>query len=118
MPSYSHTCLSIERAMSYVGDLDSVRSLLGTLAQSLQGDLPEIQARLDAGDLPGVQRLLHQFKGFAPVFCTQALSDEVARVESMSKGDDVPAMRSAYAHLAPRLQQLLVEVQTELASPR
>jgi HPt (histidine-containing phosphotransfer) domain-containing protein len=118
MSSHPHTCLSIERAMSYVGDLDSVRSLLGTLAQSLQGDLPEIQARLDAGDLPGVQRLLHQFKGFAPVFCTEPLSDEVARVERLSKGDDAPTVRSAYAHLAPRLQQLLAEVQAELARPR
>jgi len=92
-------------------------TLLGTLQQSLQGDLPQIQARLDAGDLPGANRLLHQFKGFAPVFCTDALVAEVIRVESLSKGTDLQAMREAYAHLGPQLQQLLVEVQAHLAAP-
>ena len=118
MPSLPHSCLSIERAMAYVGDIQSVLSLLGTLAQSLQGDLPRIQARLDDGDLPGVHRLLHQFKGFAPVFCTEALSDAVVRVEGLSKGSDLQAVRTAYAQLAPGLQQLLAEVQAELARPR
>ena len=44
-------CLSIDRAMQYVGDKEAVFSLLGTLVQSLQNDLPRIQERLDAGDL-------------------------------------------------------------------
>ena len=46
-------CLSIDRAKEYVGDAGAVLSLLDTLEQSLQSDLPRIQERLDAGDLQG-----------------------------------------------------------------
>lgn len=113
-----HNCLSLERAMEYVGDMPGVLSLLGTLQQSLQNDLPQIQARLDASDLPGASRILHQLKGFAPVFCVDTLVDEVVRVEGLSKGSDATATRQAYAHLAPQLQQLLAEVQATLAAPR
>lgn len=108
------SCLSVDRAMEYVGDMQGVLSLLGTLQQSLQNDLPHIQARLDADDLPGANRLLHQLKGFAPVFCMDALVAEVVQVENLSKGNDAAATRAAYAHLAPKLQQLLAEVQATL----
>ena len=118
MTTAPETCLSIDRAMEYVGDMDGVISLLGTLQGSLQSDLPQIATLLDAGDLPGANRLLHQLKGFAPVFCVDALVDEVVRVEGLSKGSDATATRQAYAHLAPQLQQLLAEVQATLAAPR
>jgi HPt (histidine-containing phosphotransfer) domain-containing protein len=118
MTTATTTCLSIDRAMEYVGDMQGVMALLGTLQLSLQDDLPQIQARLDASDLPGANRLLHQLKGFAPVFCTDALVAEVIQVESLSKGTDLPAVREAYAHLGPQLTQLLAEVQDQLATPR
>lgn len=110
--------LSLERTLAYVGDMDSARSLLGTLQQSLQGDLPRIQGLLDAGDLNGVNRLLHQLKGFAPVFCVDAMVAQVVEVEKLSKGSDLAAVREAYRLLQPQLQQLLVEVRQELATPR
>lgn len=118
MTTASHTCLSNDRAMEYVGDMQGVMALLGTLQQSLQDDLPQLQARLDAGDLPGANRLLHQLKGFAPVFCVDPLVAEVVRVEGLSKGTDVQAVRTAYEHLGPQLHQLLTEVQGQLAAPR
>lgn len=116
MTSLSPTCLSIERAMEFIGDSNGVLTLLGTLAQSLAQDLPKVQALLDNGDLPAVNRLLHQFKGFAPVFCVPALVDQIVAVEALSKQTDLQAVRQAYAPLAPRLQQLLVEVQAHLAA--
>lgn len=112
------TCLSIERALEYVGDRQGVLTLLGTLQQTLQDDLPRVQARLDAGDLPGANRVLHQIKGFAPVFCVEALVAEVVRVEVLSKGADLQAVRTAYAQLGPQLHRLLAEVQACLAAPR
>lgn len=116
-PTPDEPCLSIERATEYVGDLQGVLGLLGTLSQSLQEDLPEIQAQLDAGNLPGANRLLHQLKGFAPVFCVDSLVAQVVQVEALSKGQDLQAVRTAYAQLGPRLQQLLAEVQARLVSP-
>ena len=118
MTSAQHTSLSIERALEYVGDMDGVLALLATLQQSLQGDLPQIQALLDAGDLPGANRLLHQLKGFAPVFCVDDLVNQVVQVEGLSKTSDLDAVRQAYSHLGPRLQQLLTEVSALLAAPR
>ncbi len=106
--------LSIDRALEYLGDMQGVLSLLATLQQSLQDDLPKIQDRLDAGDLHGANRLLHQFKGFAPVFCVDDLVADVVRVEGLSKGSDLRAVREAYAHLGPQLQELLQEVQAQL----
>lgn len=115
-PSSSHF-LSLERTLAYVGDMASAMSLLGTLEQSLQADLPRIQGLLDAGDLTGANRLLHQLKGFAPVFCVDALVAQVVEVERLSKGTDLSAVREAYRLLQPQLQQLLAEVQQQLAAP-
>ena len=115
MTNLPHSCLSIDNAMEYVGDMQGVLSLLGTLQNSLQNDLPHIQTRLDADDLPGANRILHQLKGFAPVFCMDDLVAEVVRVENLSKGTDAQAMREAYAQLEPKLQQLLAEVKATLA---
>lgn len=115
MTTPRYTCLSLEHAMAFVGDMNGVLALLGTLQQSLQSDLPQIQQRLDAGDLPGANRLLHQLKGFAPVFCVDELVTQVVHVENLSKGTDLAAVRSAYAQVGPRLAQLLAEVQAHLA---
>lgn len=117
MSTAPYTCLSIDRALEYVADLQGVHSLLVTLEQSLQEDLPHLQAQLDAGHLPAVQRALHQIKGFAPVFCPDALVAEVVRVEGLSKSADLQAVRAAYAHLRPQLERLLAEVQAHLAAP-
>jgi HPt (histidine-containing phosphotransfer) domain-containing protein len=103
--------------MEFIGDMGGVQSLLGTLQASLEQDLPEIQARLDAGNLGGANELLHQLKGFAPVFCVDALVDQVVRVERLSKGQDLAPVREAYAQLAPHLQQLLDEVRAQRARP-
>ena len=110
MPSSPRSCLSIERAMEFIGDPQGVISLLATLQSSLEKDLPEIQARLDAGNLGGANELLHQLKGFAPVFCAEELVSQVVAVEGLSKRSELAPVREAYALLAPRLQQLLAEV--------
>lgn len=110
---YKH--LSIEKAMEFIGDKDSVQTLLETLQQSLAQDTPDIQTQLDRGDVPGANRLLHQFKGFAPVFCTPELVQDIVHVEHLSKGQDLQAVRDAYTPLAPKLHELLVEVRRYLA---
>ncbi|MFM7025780.1 MAG: Hpt domain-containing protein [Limnohabitans sp.] len=116
MPLPHTSCLSIERALEYLGDMPGVLSLLATLQQSLQDELPQLQARLDAGDLPGAQRLLHQIKGFAPVFCVDQLVAQVLEMEALSQGSDLQAARAAYARLGPQLQQLQNEVRACLGA--
>jgi HPt (histidine-containing phosphotransfer) domain-containing protein len=107
--------LSIDRAMEFIGDANGVLSLLNTLHQTLGEDLPKIQDLLDKDDLHGANRLLHQLKGFTPVFCVDRLVEEVVTVEHLSKHAESSDVRPAYGRLAPQLEQLRTEVATHLS---
>jgi HPt (histidine-containing phosphotransfer) domain-containing protein len=107
--------LSIDRAMEYIGDSQGVLTLLQTLQQTLSDDLPQLQALIDQGDVPGANRILHQLKGFAPVFCVDSLVELVVRVEGMSKHVEAADLRAAYSQLAPKLEALRQEVLAHLA---
>jgi HPt (histidine-containing phosphotransfer) domain-containing protein len=109
-------CLSISRAMEYIGDETGVMSLMQTLRQSLSDDLPRIEQCLAAGDVSGANEWLHQLKGFTPVFCTAALVAEVVSVEALSKHGSVEQVQAAYAKLAPTLAQLQAEVDSHIAA--
>jgi hypothetical protein len=63
----------------------------------------------------GFNRLMHQLKGFTPVFCVDSLVEWVASVESLSKHADGTDIRAAYSQLAPKLEQLRTEVATHLS---
>jgi HPt (histidine-containing phosphotransfer) domain-containing protein len=109
------TYLSVERAMEFIGDANGVLSLLNTLHQTLGEDLPKIQAMLEKDDMHGFNRLLHQLKGFTPVFCVDSLVELVVSVESLSKHGDSNDIRAAYSRLAPQLEELRAEVATHLS---
>ena len=102
--------LSIDRAMEFIGDKQGVLSLLKTLHQTLSDDLPQLQTLLDKGDVQGAKRILHQLKGFTPVFCVDSLVAHVVLIEDMSKHAEVADLRSAYLLLAPKLEALSQEV--------
>ena len=106
--------LSIDRAMEFIGDTQGVLSLLKTLHQTLSDDLPKLQNLIDKGDVYGANRILHQLKGFTPVFCVDSLVEHVVQVENMSKHAEVADLRSAYTHLSPQLEALRQEVLAHL----
>jgi HPt (histidine-containing phosphotransfer) domain-containing protein len=108
--------LSIDRAMEFIGDKQSVLSLLKTLHQTLSDDLPRLQALLDTGDVQGANRILHQLKGFTPVFCVDSLVAHVVQVEDMSKHAEAADVSVAYVLLAPKLEALRHEVLAHMAS--
>ena len=91
-------------------------SLMHTLRQSLLDDLPRIEQCLAAGNVPGANELLHQLKGFTPVFCTDMLIKDVVSVEALSKHAPAEEVRQAYAKLAPALAQLQDEVDRHIAA--
>lgn len=109
-------CLSIPRAMEYIGDETGVMSLMQTLRQSLLDDLPRIEQSLADGHVRAANELLHQLKGFTPVFCTDMLVEAVVHVEALSKHAGAEEVRQAYAALAPRLAQLQAEVDRHIAA--
>ncbi len=114
-PTPTPVHLSIDRAMAFIGDRQGVLTLLQALQQTLSDDLPRLQALLDQGDVPGVHRILHQLKGFTPVFCADRLVELVVRVEDISKHADATELRAAYSPLAPQLEALRLEVVAHLA---
>lgn len=102
--------LSVDRAMEFIGDANGVLSLLKTLHQTLSDDLPRLQEFLDKDDVYGANRVLHQLKGFTPVFCVDSLVEHVVKVEEMSKHAEASELRAAYSQLAPQLESLRLEV--------
>ena len=107
--------LSIDRAMEFIGDSQGVLSLLKTLHQTLSDDLPRLQILLDQGDVYGANRILHQLKGFTPVFCVDSLVEHVVRVEDLSKHAEAAQVSAAYSLLAPQLEALRQEVRAHMA---
>ncbi len=113
MPS-SFAFLSVERGMEFIGDEAGFLSLLKTLHKTLTTDIPLITDLLRKDDVAGANRLLHQVKGFAPVFCVDALVEHVVTVEALSKHGEAPEVRAAFAQMAPQLEQLRSEVAAHL----
>ena len=114
MTAAPYQYLSTERAAEFIGDAAGVNRLLSTLKDTLDADLPKLRQRLAEGDTQGVNDLLHQFKGFAPVFCVDSLVERVVSVEHLSKHAESSEIRAAYSQLAPQLEQLRTEVATHL----
>jgi HPt (histidine-containing phosphotransfer) domain-containing protein len=114
LPNASPIYLDTELAMSQIGDVETMNSMLQMLEESLARDLPLIASLLQQGDVPAANRLLHALKGFIPIFCPEALSTHVAEVEGLSKQGPNPSLVPAYAALQPQLATLLSEVSAYL----
>jgi hypothetical protein len=102
--------LDIPKALESVGDRDALIDMLGVLQDSLATDVPQIAHLIAQLRGPEAGALLHALKGFAPVFCTDALCAHIAQVELLSKTADGGDVVHAYAHLGPQLVQLQGEI--------
>jgi HPt (histidine-containing phosphotransfer) domain-containing protein len=106
--------LDIPKALESVGDQDSLIEMLGVLQDSLASDVPQITLLMAQARVPEAGALLHALKGFAPIFCTDALCAHISQVELLSKTTDGGAVVQAYAHLGPQLVQLQGEIRQYL----
>ena len=104
------TFLDIDRALNQIGDVSALHEMLDMLQDSLDRDVPQIAVLLNEGDLTSANRLLHSLKGFIPIFCVDALCDQVAQVELISKTGSAGDVAQAYTALTPLLQQLQTEI--------
>jgi HPt (histidine-containing phosphotransfer) domain-containing protein len=108
--------LNTEHAVEQFGDVETLVPMLTMLEESLARDIGQIAEFLGAEDVAAANRLLHPMKGFLPLFCREALCEELGAVEMMSKNGSVAEVTPAYAALQPKLEQLLVEVSAFLKS--
>lgn len=106
--------LDVARALTMFGSEQSFRKILQMALDNLTTDVEKIAELLKGGDLQGASHLLHGIKGFAPIFCGDALSTQIAEVERSSKADAIDLVRRAYQELMPALAQWRNEIQRYL----
>lgn len=109
--------LDIERAMGFMGDAQGVRDMLSVLCATLTADLPKLQERLRANDLPALQKNLHSLKGFIPIFSTQALADQLIALERMAKAPHPKDFQPQCEALWSAIADLSQEAENYLAQP-
>ena len=81
----AHRYLSMSKAIAYLGDAQSAHQLLGTLNSSLISDDAKIASAIELGQFDVLQKIWHQLKGFAPVFCQDSMIEEIAHTEVLCK---------------------------------
>ena len=108
-------CLDVERGIGMMGSVTSLKKILKTVEVSLAGDIPEIGKVLAAGDIKTANRLLHAIKGYVPIFCSDALIEQVVHVEGLSKTGTAAEVAPAFVALTPPLEMLLTQIRAYIA---
>jgi HPt (histidine-containing phosphotransfer) domain-containing protein len=113
--------LSMAKAIQYVGDAASAAQLLTTLQSTLASETHEIAQAIEAKNFETLKKNFHQIKGFAPVFCHDALLSQITSTEALCKTIDNAQMQSealnASSNLLVSLNSLLAEVTAHLSAP-
>ena len=113
---YSPVYLDVPRAIEQLGDAQALRNMLPMLLEMLERDVPRIADSLSGGDVRGANALLHSMKGCMPIFCVETLCEELAQLEYVSKTAGIADVLPAYSVLAPKLEQLKLDVSVFLMS--
>lgn len=112
--------LSMAKAIEYLGDAAGAQQLLATLHNTLETEVPQISAAIEHRNFETLQKIWHQLKGFAPVFCHDTLVIEINRTEGLCKHIESPDLQAAAlqasAALLANLKLLQLEVQKQLAA--
>jgi len=106
--------LDVARAVEMMGSEDALRSILDTVVISMSADVPAIDSALQTGDILQANRILHAIKGYMPIFGTDALIEQVAAVEQLSKTQTAVALQAPYQQLQVELQSLLSDMRDYL----
>ena len=115
------TFLSMAKAIQYLGDAASAQQLLATLQSTLENDMPQLTSALQTENFEVLQKIWHQLKGFAPVFCHDDLLAQITSTEALCKTIDNAQMQTealnASSNLLVSLNSLLAEVTAHLSAP-
>lgn len=113
---HSPVYLDVPRAIEQLGDAQTLRNMLPMLLEMLERDVPRIADFLSGGDVRGANALLHSMKGCMPIFCVETLCEELSQLEYVSKTAGIADVLPAYSVLAPKLEQLKLDVSVFLMS--
>lgn len=113
--------LSMAKAIQYLGDAPSAQQLLATLQGTLEKDMPQITSAIATENFEVLQKILHQLKGFAPVFCHDHLIADIKHTESLCKlihsAEEKTTALNTSTELLNNLNVLLAEVKGQLQQP-
>lgn len=108
--------LNLKSASEILRTEADLRHMLGMVASTLGDQIAEIEAALARDDVKGAHAVVHQLKGFLPVFCTASLADELA---ALSREGSAQEVGPQFARVQPMLVQFDAEVKAWLAqAPR
>ena len=114
----AHLSLSLEKSIAYLGDLQSATGLLATLETTLQNDIFQIEQAIHTHHFELLQKIMHQLKGFAPIFCTDELVNGIVQTENLCKkttaGLGQTTALAACSQLLINLKGLQAEVSAHL----
>jgi|CXWL01.1.fsa_nt_gi HPt (histidine-containing phosphotransfer) domain-containing protein len=109
--------LDMVRALAMFGSEDGMRPIMEMAIQRLDEEIGAIARSLRANDTATASHLLHGIKGFAPIFCSDQLAEQIGEVERLSKTVTAPQVAVAYDALAPALTRLRDEMNAYLNPP-
>ena len=92
------------------------KGICRTLNSTLLTDGPVIASAIQNRNFEVLQKIWHQLKGFAPVFCQDALVAEIARTESLCKHIASHQEQDAALSACELLQSSLQALQLEAAA--
>lgn len=110
--------LDVERALSLLEKPEDVDHMVELLLSTVPVDLEQIEHHLHAGDRESAHRVLHQLKGFLPMFCTEAFGRELREVTLLCKHSDPSGFEQRFPAVRNQLRQLCSEAQAYLSSAR
>jgi len=94
-----------------MGSEEALVEILDAANTSLMTAVPDTWNALRAGNVALANSILHGIKGYAPIFCSDALIEQVAHAELISKTESSDVVTPLFARLAPRLEALMAEIQ-------
>lgn len=96
--------LDYSRAMALISDEGIVEEMLVMLMDSLQADLPSLQAAAAANQWLTLSQIVHRLKGILPLFCDEQTAELVSGLESQFKAK-TPAAEGVFTPSAAALTQ-------------
>lgn len=108
--------LDVERTLHLLQKQAHVNDMLQLLLSTVPADLDRIDQCLQRADREGAYRVLHQLKGFLPMFCTEAFSHDLVMVTRLCKADDAAPFHAAFGPVRAALDQVCVQARAYLDS--
>lgn len=110
--------LDAVRALSLLERPEHVLHMVNLMLTTVPRDIKLIEAHLQAGERALAHRVLHQLKGFLPMFCTEAFGRELREMTKLCEDGDPAVFDQRFPALRAQLQRLCGEAQAYLQTAR